>query len=61
MPRERPPDDMTASPNTAGWTLVLWMVAAFLGTFVAAHYLLQRMLGGGIDIAAATPSGWSLL
>lgn len=44
VPRERPPEGTTAFASPAGWTLALWMVVAFLGAFVAAHYLLQRTL-----------------
>jgi hypothetical protein len=61
LPSERPPDDTTASPSAAHWTLALWVVAAFLGAFVATHYLLQRVLAGGSDVAAAIPGAWSLL
>lgn len=50
-----------ASLSAASWTLALWVVAAFLGAFVAAHYLLQRALAGDSDVASATRSVRSLL
>jgi hypothetical protein len=60
LPHERPPDDTTAASSAVNWTLALWVVAAFLGAFVATHYLLGRVLAGGTDVASAIPA-WSLL
>jgi len=55
--RERPPEGTSASPSAAAsWTLALWVVAAFLGAFVAAHYFLQRALAGGSEVVSAATS-----
>ncbi len=59
--RERPSQGATASPSAAGWTLALWMVAGFLGAFVAANYFLQRALAGDTDVASAATSVRSLI
>jgi hypothetical protein len=61
LPHERPPDGTPAASSAANWTLALWVVAAFLGAFVATHYLLQRVLFGGSDFATAVPAVWSRL
>jgi hypothetical protein len=62
LPHERPPEGTTASPSAAASrTLALWVVAAFLGGFVAAHYFLQRTLVGGSDVVSAATSVRSLL
>ena len=60
LPRERAPDADTARPGLAGWTLALWLVAAFLGGLVASHYLLARILAGDAAVDAAIPLGWQL-
>jgi hypothetical protein len=49
VPRERASDAAAARPYLADCTFALWLVTAFLGCFVAAHYLLARVFLGGAD------------
>jgi hypothetical protein len=61
VPREQARDAAVRRPNLADCTFALWLVAAFLGGFVAAHYLLARVLLAGADAAPAIPVAGSLL
>jgi hypothetical protein len=61
LSRERASDAAVARPKLADGAFALWLVAAFLGGLVAAHYLLARVLLSGADAAPAIPIAGSLL
>jgi hypothetical protein len=51
MGQQRPPAERLAETkdlrsNAGGWTLVMWIVAAFLGALIGTYYLLERVLVG---------------
>ena len=53
MSRERVSDAATARSGLADGALALWLVAAFLGGLVAAHYLLARIVVAGAALPVA--------
>jgi hypothetical protein len=54
LSRERP-DAATARSGLADGALALWLVAAFLGGLVGAHYLLARVVFLGATLPFAAP------
>jgi hypothetical protein len=44
LPRESPVGATTARQRAIDWTLALWLVAVFLGAFIATRVLLPQFL-----------------
>ena len=60
LPHERALNRTTAAASATNWILALWMVAAFLGAFVATHYLLRGVLSGSSEPSSGIAAAWTL-
>ncbi len=55
LSRERASDAATARSGLADGALALWLVAAFLGGLLAAHYVLARIAFAGATLPVTAP------